>query len=206
MEKIRQYNQHIQNWDFEKEKLSEFLRLLSEKNLMAQEQRSCVDLYPNCKTPPKNNAFTNANGFDALENIAFHVAFPHQSRLNSLINEEGIPGNEGVFFSLSPKDVVYYSEFEETPLDMTYFIDMATVKGAKVQTKYDSGVISRRDLEELDGPPYSKNKSLLRDKNAELNRIWIEKNTIPFEIESLKYFRDKFYDWVIVPGPIDVKY
>lgn len=150
MSKIDDYNKDVQNWDFNREETSEFLRLLSERNLYVQGQTPLVDFYPDCKKPSKNVVGIDSQAVKVLEHIAFHVGFPNQRRLYTLVDEDtGSRTNYGVFFSLKPEDVIYFSEFDKNPLSMVYFLDSGKSNEARVQIKYESPVISRYDLDDM---------------------------------------------------------
>lgn len=207
MAKINEYNKKVQNWDFGGSDVLEFLRLLKERNIYILEQTSVKDFHSDCREPSKNVATIDFKHVDALEYIAFHVGFPHQIRLYSLIEEEtGEWNNRGVFFSLKPADVVYFSEFESNPFSMVYLLDSRLAEGARVQKKYDHSVISRHDLEDMLYATKGRDKASLGSMHRRLNRIWTKKNTIPFNVEQLKDFKEKGYDWLVIPHPIDVVY
>lgn len=204
--KIEAYNQEVLNWNFKREQLNEFLRLLTERNSHIQGQTPLMDFHQDCKIPPRNEVVIDHERIRILEHIAFHVGFPHQKRLYPLVDEGTSNScNEGVFFSLTPRDIVYFSEFDDIPLSMVYFLDTDNAKGLRVQVKYDSDVISRYDLDAISAIELT-DKNNLRVMHRRLNKKWIRQNTIPFDIKRLKEFRDKGYDWIVTPNPIEVKY
>lgn len=204
---LKRYNEIIRNWDFKKERLKEYLQLLTERNLFIYEQTSLIDFYPDCEIPSENESIIIHNDIETLEHIAFHVGIPHQRRLYSLVEEDtNNPNNEGVFFTLKPEDVVYFSDFDDDPMLMVYFLDLTSTKGSRIQTNYKSSVISRHDLDDLIKPYPLNNRDLLRIKHRQLNEKWITENTIPFEVSKINDFKQKDYDWLIIPCPINVKY
>ena len=125
----------------------------------------------------------------------------------------GTAGNLGVFFSLRPEDVVYYSDFEKDPLLMVYFLEVGDSKGIRVQTKYDSATISRYEIDDFLNECLGPNQELnecqdhdsLRLKLELFNEEWIANNTIPFNTRKIKEFRNKGYDWLVTPAPIEVR-
>jgi|SRR3989344_980465 len=207
MGRINTYNNEVRNWNFETDKEEEFLRLLTERNLFIQEQTQIVDFHAEYDAPSKNEAKINSQGNSILEQVAFHVGFPHQRRLYTLVDKQsGNPNNEGVFFTLRPQDVVYFSEFDEKPFSMVYLLDVGAVRGARLQTEDDSSVISRYDLDDAFGELPTRKKTDLMIMHRQLNEKWIRQNTIPFNVEQLEKFKQKRYEWLVVPDPIEVKY
>jgi len=212
MNKINKYNKEVQNWDFEEEQLPELLKLLTERNLFIQEKTPLVDFHSEYMMPSKNEAVTNSKGIKILENIAFHVGYPHQKKLYSLVDEETEnPSNIGVFFSLNPKDVSYFSEFNKKPFSMVYFSDIGLAKDVRIQKNYDSSTVSRHDLENLYDLDYMIDTFEVEERDIRIlhdqfNKEWIKQNTLPFEAKKLKYFRKKGLDWLVIPDPIEVKY
>src|SRR3989338_8643888 len=202
MPTIHQYNNAITAWDFEKEKLADFLMLLSDRNKLIIASTPRIDFFPERDDTPINEAFILADPL--IKEAAFHLGFPHQRKLCPLIDEDtGNPCNEGVFFSLKAEDVFALSEFVLKPETMVYFLDPKNVKGAMVQTQYGSDVLSRRDLEGILSLP---SQIIKRKRHADLNRTWIKKNTMPFKMEKMLACRDNYPEWLIVPGPILVRY
>ena len=207
MEKVYDYNREVQNWNFDNNKTPEFLRLLTERNLYLQGKTPVTDLSQDYGKPSKNVAVIDSKSIKILEHVAFHVGFPHQEKLHGLTDKRtGYRSNNGVFFSLDPKDVVYFSEFEKFPLSMVYLLDSGLAKEVRVQTKYDSPVISRYGVDDMLNANEGRDKNHLRKEHKKLNKEWIKENTILFDIEQLKDFKEKGYDWLVVPDPIDVKY
>jgi len=207
MDKITDYNNEVQNWDFNKNKGPEFLRLLTERNSYIQEQTPIIDFHKNLKNSSKNIAVINSTSIKKLENIAFHIGSPHQKKLYTLIEKEtGNKNNKGVFFSLNLEDVIYFSEFQEKPFSMIYFSDLNSAKNARIQTKYDSPIISRYEIDDMLIINEGVKKSVLKKAHKELNNKWIKENTIPFNVNQLNEFKKKGYDWLVIPDPIKVKY
>ena len=205
MNKIKKYNQEVEKWDFDRSGIPEFLRLLTDRNLYVLGRTPLVDLHPDCKNQSRNSVVVDSSAIGNLEHIAFHLGLPHQKRLHTLINEDtGSESNEGVFFSLKPEDAVYFEEFDKTPLSMVYFLDCGSANGVEVQTEYDSSTISRYDLDDM--LKVVRDKKRLKKRHRELNQDWIRQNAIPFNIERLDEFKEKRYNWLLVPAPIDVKY
>lgn len=201
------YNKEIVKWDFERERLSEFINLLTDRNRLIYEQTPLIEFIPYSESPSKNEACINLKYLSNLEHIAFHVGVPHQKRLSTLIKKNtGYPNNEGVFFSLEPRDIIYFSNFDENPYLMIYLLDLHFAKDVKVQTDYDKSVISRYDLDDLFKPENPKDKLTLGRAHKILNQEWIKKNTIPFDMDKITDLIQKEYDWLIVPDPIDVNY
>ena len=89
---------------------------------------------------------------------------------------------------------------------MIYFLDSASVKDARVQTNYSSGVISRYDLDDLLEVSVACAQELLREKHDKLNEKWVIDNTVSFNINEINELKRKYYEWLIVPDPLDVKY
>ena len=87
---------------------------------------------------------------------------------------------------------------------MVYFLDCGSANGVEVQTEYDSSTISRYDLDDM--LKVVRDKKRLKKRHRELNQDWIRQNAIPFNIERLDEFKEKRYNWLLVPAPIDVKY
>jgi hypothetical protein len=206
MKSLSSYNEQITNWKFEREHLQEYLRMLAERNTLIAEQTPVIDFHPGCETPSKNTCFINHEQGNPAH-LAFHVGFPHQKRLHKLICEKTkCRFNIGVFFSLEPKDTAYFSGFDESPDRMIYFLDSASVKDARVQTNYSSGVISRYDLDDLLEVSVACAQELLREKHDKLNEKWVIDNTVSFNINEINELKRKYYEWLIVPDPVDVKY
>ncbi len=204
--KINDYNGEVLNWDFKKEQLPDFLKLLTERNIFIQEQTPITDFHNEYNTLSRNNAVVNHQNIKEISQISFHVGSPHQRRLYSLLDDEtGNSCNEGVFFSLEHRDISYYSGFGKEPLSMVYFLDISKARDVRVQTKYDSSVISRYDLDDIMDESQEE-KCSLKIIHRKLNREWIDKNTISFNFTQISSLRKKGYDWLIVPDPINVKY
>ena len=206
MTRINEYNEEVKNWDFEKEQLLEFLRLLTERNLLIQNQTPRIDFQPEYETLSRNVAVINSQGIKIPQQIAFHVGFPNQRRLYSMVDEiTRHSSNEGVFFSLAPRDVSYFSGFDKKPLSIIYFLDTSLAKNVRVQTKYSGSVISRHDLDDILDESQEEICNL-KEMHGHLNKKWIGKNTIPFDAGKLEEFKRKGYDWLVVPDPIDLIY
>jgi hypothetical protein len=198
---IDTYNQEILEWDFENEKLESFLEVLIDRNKQILKEYSRTDFSPE-EESFVNESFVDLRNSVSEEYFAFHVGYPNQRRLHSLVDEEtGLAFNKGVFFSLSPEDVRYYLN-PEKPESMIYFLDVSVANGIKVQNSYESSVISRRDLEELVG---IKDEEKIK-KQESLNTEWIKKNTEIFELDKLDDYKEKKHNWLIVPDPILVNY
>jgi hypothetical protein len=205
--KLREYNSEVINWNFEKKKEPEFLRLLSERNLFIFEHTPLIDFCPCLEIPSRNEAVIDHNKIVAPEYIGFHIGYLNQKRLYSLIDEKtNAPNNVGVFFSLKPNDVAYFLDFNDKPDLMVYFLDSAFAKGPMVQINYKSSAISRNDLDDLIKRCDSEDKQLLSEEHRHLNEMWMKQNTIPFDISKKDEYEENNYDWLIVPDPIDIKY
>lgn len=205
--RLNAYNREILNWHFKVDSLLEFLRLLTDRNILIYEQTPRIDLCPSNEAPSKNETFIAHTRISNLEHIAFHVGFPHQRRLYSLVEENtNCPNNMGVFFTLSPNGVVYFSNFDVNPNVMVYFLDLNFAKGVRVQVNYESPVISRHDVDDLIERCHPRSKQVLAKKHRQLNKRWERENTIHLDVNKIKDLKQKGYDWLIVPDPIDIKY
>lgn len=196
MDKLDDYNAALKYWNFSTTKTEDFLRLISERNLFILERTPLVDFKPENQEASKNRAVID---YKLLEQptTAFHVGLPHQKRLYSLEDEEtGHNFNEGVFFSLNPKDISNFARIGDSPTTMIYLA--SSLNEARVQINYRSSVISRHDLDDLLISKASKEEK--KEAHRRLNRKWIERHTLPFE-ESLS--KD---GWLVLPDPIEVKY
>jgi hypothetical protein len=200
-------NEQIKNWDFKQEQSREYFRVLVERNMLIVEQTPILDFCPDCETPSINTCYIGRPQGNP-EHLAFHVGAPHQKRLYAL-QDDKIKNRFtiGVFFSLDPKDVIFFSEGSETQELMVYFLDSATAKGARVQTNYSSSVISRYDLDDFFTEGNSvEDRDFLRTKWQKLNDKWVAENTAPFNIDEISELKQKFYEWLIVPDPVNVQY
>jgi len=202
---IDDYNREIENWDFTSPS-EEFLCLLTDRNLLLQRGTSAVDFHPEYKDAVKNKAVIDHNHILSIESVAYHLGYPHQKRLHALFDKvTGNSGNEGVFFSLDPKDVLFFLDSKENPFHMVYFIDTTYANDIRLQIKYGSNVISRHDLDNLYNHEKINTKEL-RLIHSNLNRKWITDNTIIYDVKKVNKYIDNDYDWLIVPDPIEVEY
>jgi len=205
--RIEDYNMDVKNWDVNRGDALEFLKLLTERNAYIQKQTPLIDFYPKFNEPSKNRAFIDYKFIKNFENVAFHVGFPHQKRLHSLIDKfTKNKSNLGVFFSLKPEDITYFPNFNAEPFLMVYLLDTGLAKDIRLQKKYTSSVISRYDLDEIFGTSRKKDKIHLKEIHKKLNNKWIKQNTILFNVKELKEYLKKGEDWLIVPDPIDINY
>lgn len=203
---LSSYNEQIKNWDFKKDQLPEYLRLLSDRNVLIAERTPLIDYCPDCEAQSKNTSFIKYSQSNT-EHPAFHVGAPHQRRLYPLMNKQfGVPQNIGVFFSFDPSDTVFFFGDDHDPAHMIYFLDSASARDARVQTNYSSGVISRYDVDDLLAADPLVDKDLLKKSYLELNEKWVIENTAPFNIDEIGEFKKKYHIWLILPGPVDVQY
>ncbi len=203
---LASFNEQIKNWDFKKEQVQEYLRLLTDRNMLIAGHTPIIDFDPGCETPSKNTSFIGYEQ-ENPEHLAFHVGAPHQKRLYALISEKTKnPFNKGVFFSFDIKDTVYFAGHYENPERMTYFLDSASAKEAIMQKNYSMEAISRYDLDDLLEASIAGDQGSLRRKHQELNDKWVKDNTVPFNIDEIKELKQKNYIWLVIPDPVDVKY
>jgi len=207
--KLKDYNEQVKNWNFKKQKLNDYLTLLTARNTLIYDNTPFVNFQKLDNIDLiylVNTAFIFASNSQKPQNLAYHVAYPKQTSLCSLIDETTkAQNNGGVFFSMNPEDVNFFSNsFEDSPQLMVYFLDLQHVKSARVQTDYSKEVISRYDLNDLFDNSKKFKPEDLKSEHKRLNRLWIERNTVPFDYDKIKQFKEKNNDWLIVPGPIYV--
>lgn len=203
---LSSYNEQIKSWDFKKDQLPKYLRLLSDRNALIAEQTPLIDYCPDCEAQSKNSSFIKYSQSNT-EHLAFHVGAPHQKRLYSLMNKQfGVPQNKGVFFSFDPSDTVFFFGDDDDPAHMIYFLNLACAKEARVQINYSSGVISRYDVDDMLATEHIVDKDLLKKRFLELTEKWVIENTVPFNIDEIREIKKKYYCWLILPGPVDVQY
>lgn len=137
-------------WKFDEEVWSEILGLLTENNSLLYRNTPLMDFRPEYEAPSKNEAVIDHRKIGNLEDIAFHVGYPHQKKLCSLVTDRsaGMPHNRGVFFSMDRSDLDrIWGHSEESQFQMVYFLDIRSIKETRVQTCYESYVLSRYDAE-----------------------------------------------------------
>lgn len=206
---LGELDNRLKNWDFDKGKPSEYIEIITKRNLLIYENTPLVNFSSNYNNPPINEAVIDSRKISNLENMALHVGHPRQKELNPLISEyTGSKNNHGVFFSTFLKDVLNFIEFKDKSLPMVYFIDLKSVKEARVQKDYESKTISRYDLEDLymlasENPS---KKGLLQEEHEKLNNEWIKKHTVPFDFSKIKEFKKEENDWLIIKGPVNITY
>jgi hypothetical protein len=201
--KLLDYNEKIESFDTKDGDVEKFLRNLSERNKLLVDITPRIDFYPTSREPARNKAFIDCKDIQDPEVLAFHVGAPNQGRLYVLREQKrGTPYNEGIFFGTTPQDVNYFLRLKRDPLLMVYFSNMQESNGTRVQTNYESPVISRWDLEELTEIPEI-SKKRFRKKHKAINRKWIKKNTRPLRDKDIKKETNQ---WILIPGPIEVNY
>jgi hypothetical protein len=204
-------------WNFDSENMRSFLETLSKRNECILKQVERINFEPGNITPHKNEVCVDYRKLGDLEKVAFHVGYPGQERLYPLIDFDfKTRCNKGVFFSLYTPEVIHFLGLifdnihnQINPKLMVYFLNLDYLKESRIQIDYESPtiyrydlddeLISRDDFQQLSGEFISGEYDRLTD-------IWVQKNTIPFDIGELEEYKKKDYTWLIISDPIKVKY
>ena len=143
----------------------------------------------------KNICYTSANHIPKRWR-AYHVAKSNQKILNPR-KEKNLPVERGLFFTLNEKDIIQYSRQRKN--SQVYFLDLRNITSTMVQKDYQPTVIMRDGLHSLEST------YLTKEEKEEYLDSWYLKHTIPFNLLRLKRYHKKRLDYLIVPGPIEVK-
>lgn len=133
----------------------------------------------------KNVCFANPSRIP-LEFRAYHAGKAGQQILVP-IN----PLERGVFFALEEEQAKYF--LRDIPDGQLYYADLRLLKDVLYQTDYQSSVICKDKMNDLD-----------ESKKREYIREWYLKHTIPFNLNRISRLRQRQLGYIIVPAPIKV--